>query len=134
MEILTGSSSWRLFDWGVVRGDVLVTGFSERLSSIFDLQLKTANRFDVTNPSPSRVFVLLLLLASASYRFIRLPRVIKEETVNPPPQTPEPLPIARENNIPQPAIGVALADEDKDHAQTLNVARALDALDKHRTD
>jgi hypothetical protein len=78
IETISGPFSWRFFDWGLVHGDGKNTRFKFFLLDTFDVDYRTAQRLDVSNPTPCVVFLFLLVLAGIFpivRRIVRGPRV-----------------------------------------------------------
>jgi hypothetical protein len=74
IEQVTGTFAWRFFDWGIIKGNGHVSDFMWWLHDTFNLRLATVAHFDVTNPTPCMLFVILLIFAGVSFIAIRKPQ------------------------------------------------------------
>src|SRR6185295_18938721 len=63
---VAGPAAWRFFSWGIRDGGGAQTRFKFFLEKTFGASEATANRFDVSNPTPFMLLLWLLILALAS--------------------------------------------------------------------
>src|SRR5262249_40739968 len=63
---VTGPVAWRFFSWGICKGGGAMTRFKHFLMHTFGASEPTANRMDVTNPTPFMLLLWLLILALVS--------------------------------------------------------------------
>lgn len=70
---VAGPADWRFFYWGICEGGGAQTRFKDFLRKTFRASEATANRYDVSNPTPFMVVLWLLLLAPVSLLVRRRP-------------------------------------------------------------
>jgi hypothetical protein len=60
--------SWHFFKRGVIYGDPLITPYREFLNNSFGISFDTFRYFDLSNPTPFMLVVILLIISAFLYR------------------------------------------------------------------